>query len=467
MQHEVDADKQAEMLEQPVESRDGITRLNWSAHQTCSADVELLDEDTSDLMSQVVSRPNLQLAYRRVMQNQGAAGVDGMPVDALKAHCKQHWPKIREALLSGKYQPQPVRQVEIPKAGGGKRLLGIPTVLDRLIQQAIHQVLQPIYDGIFSDSSYGFRPKRSAQQAVLKSREHVRSGYRWVVDMDLEQFFERVNHDMLMHRLWKQLPDKRLLKLIRRYLQSGMLVGGLVSPRSQGVPQGGPLSPLLSNILLDALDKELESRGHRFVRYADDCNVYVKSEAAGERVLLSLEKFLARRLKLKVNRQKSAVARPWARKFLGYSFTRHRAAKLKVAPASIKRLKTKLRWLFRQGRGCSIIKTLKRLRPILRGWLEYFKYSEVKGVFEELDGWLRRKLRCVLWRQWKKPKTRGRKLRQLDIAQKRAWRSANNGRGPWWNAGASHMNQAIPTRLLRNWGLISLMETYQRVKCYT
>lgn len=465
MQYAGDTDKKAEKLERAVENSGGTARVNSEAYQTYSADVEHTEEDTSDLMSQIVSRSNMQLAYRRVVQNKGSAGADGMTVHELQAYCKKHWPTIRERLLSGTYQPQAVRQVEIPKPNGGKRILGIPTVLDRLIQQAIHQVLQPLYDRGFSDSSYGFRPKRNAQQAVRKAREHIRSGYRWVVDMDLAQFFDTVNHDVLMHRLWRRLPDKRLLRLIRRYLQSGILVSGLASLRSQGMPQGGPLSPLLSNILLDEVDKELEARGHRFVRYADDCNVYVKSEAAGKRVLASLEKFLARRLKLKVNRKKSAVARPWERTFLGYSFTRHREAKLKVANDSIKRFKRNVKAIFRQGRGHSVKRTIEKLKPILQGWLHYFKYSEVKGVFEELDGWLRRKLRVVYWRHWKKPKTRARKLRRLGMAKERAWKSANNGRGPWWNAGASHMNQAIPTRHLRQLGLISLMETYQRVKC--
>lgn len=465
MQYVGDTEKKAERLEQAVASSGGTVRTSSQAYQTNSADVEDTEEDTSDLMSQIVSRSNMQLAYRRVVQNKGAAGVDGMTVNELKVYCQAHWPRIREALLSGKYQPQPIRSVEIPKPTGGKRMLGIPTVMDRLIQQAIHQILQPIYDQTFSSSSYGFRPGRNAHQAVTKAREHVRSGYRFVVDMDLEKFFDTVNHDVLMHRLWKRLQDKSLLKLIRRYLQAGILVGGLSNPRTQGMPQGGPLSPLLSNILLDELDKELEKRDHRFVRYADDCNIYVKSQAAGDRVLRSIESFLSKHLKLKVNRKKSAVARPWERTFLGYSFTRHREAKLKIARDSIKRFKRNLKVVFRQGRGQSVSKTIIKLKPILQGWLHYFKYSEVKGVFEALDGWLRRKLRVVYWRHWKKPRTRERKLRQLGITRERAWKSANNGRGPWWSAGASHMNQAIPTRYLRQLGLISLMETYQRVKC--
>ena len=309
-----------------------------------------------------------------------------------KAIVKTHWSHICEQLLSGRYRPEAVRQVAIPKASGGTRMLGIPTVMDRMIQQAIHQVLQPIYERTFSDSSYGFRTGRSAQQAIVKAREHVRSGHGYVVDMDLEKFFDTVNHDVLMHRLWRRLKDKTLLKLIRRYLQAGLLVGGLTGQRTEGMPQGGPLSPLLSNFLLGEVDKELEQRGHCFVRYADDCNIYVKSQAAGERVLRSVTSFLNKRLKLKVNREKSAVARPWERSFLDYSFTRHREARLKIAGSSLKRCKGKLKELFRQGRGQSVKKTIMKLKPLLQGWLEYFKYSEVKGVFEELDGLPKKKI---------------------------------------------------------------------------
>ena len=418
------------------------------------------------LLDRILSKENMQEAYHRVVKNGGAPGIDGISVSDLKMHCQQHWPRIREALLSGKYQPQAVRQVEIPKLNGGTRTLGIPTGMDRLIQQAIHQVLQPVYDPEFSNQSYGFRPNRSAQMAVAEARKIIREGYRWVVDMDLEKFFDRVNHDVLMHRLWKRIQDKRLLRLIRTYLKAGLMSGGVESPRTEGVPQGGPLSPLLSNILLDDLDKELEKRGHKHLRYADDCNIYVKSEAAGGRVLKSISRYVEERLKLRVNVEKSAVARPWERKFLGYSVTRHREVKLKVSASSEQRLKGKLKDIFRRGRGCAIVSTIRQLTPIIRGWVNYFKYSEVKGRFEELDGWLRRKIRVLYWRRWKKPRTRERKLKQLGIGAERAWKSANNGRGSWWNAGASHMNQAIPMRYLRRLGLLSFMEEYQRVKVY-
>jgi group II intron reverse transcriptase/maturase len=344
------------------------------------------------------------------------------------------------------------------------RILGIPTVLDRLIQQALHQVLMSIFDPDFSNSSYGFRPKRSAHQAVNAARAYVASGRRWVIDMDLEKFFDLVNHDVLMARVGRKVRDKRVLGLIGRYLRAGLMAGGTVTQRRQGTPQGGPLSPLLSNILLDDLDKELERRGHAFCRYADDCNIYVRSRRAGERVLASLTRFLEQRLKLKVNDAKSAVDLPWNRVFLGYSMTSHRKPRLKVAARSVARFKANLRAMFARWRGRSLARVIKEATPILRGWINYFRLAETKGVFEDLDGWFRRKLRTILWRQWKRPKTRKRKLMQRGIEKYRAWKSAGNGRGPWWNAGASHMNQAYPTAYFRNLGLIPLIEQLNRLK---
>lgn len=415
-------------------------------------------------VEQVVRRENLLAAYERVRANKGAAGVDGMGVDELAGFCRRHWPRVREQLLGGTYVPQPVRKVDIPKPDGkGVRMLGIPTVLDRLIQQALLQVLTPLFDPGFSDSSFGFRPGRSTHQAVVRAREHVAAGHRWVVDMDLEKFFDRVNHDILMSRVARKVKDKRVLLLIRRYLQAGIMEGGVCSPRSEGTPQGGPLSPLLSNVLLDELDKELERRGHRFVRYADDCNVYVRSPAAGERVLDSLEQFLAKRLRLTVNRAKSAVARPWERKFLGYSVTAHREPKLKVSEQSVKRLKDKLRPLLRAGRGRSLARVCRELGPVLRGWVAYYRLSGVKAAFEALDEWLRRKLRCIVWRQWRRARTCFKELGRAGLDQKRAAASAYNGHGPWRNAGASHMNQALPTRTLRAAGLLSLLEEHRRL----
>jgi group II intron reverse transcriptase/maturase len=419
---------------------------------------------TTSLMEAVVERGNLMLAYQRVVANKGAAGVDQLAVSELKDHLKRHWPTIRTRLLAGDYQPQPVRRVDIPKPQGGVRTLGIPTVVDRLIQQALHQVLQPIFEPTFSDASYGFRPGRNAHQALRQARQYVAQGKRWVVDMDLEKFFDRVNHDLLMSKLGTRIGDARALKLIRRYLAAGMMADGLVMPRTEGTPQGGPLSPLLSNILLTDLDQELERRGHAFCRYADDCNIYVGSERAGAGLLQSLTTFLEQRLKLKVNQAKSAVARPWQRKFLGYSLTWHQKPKLRIAAASLQKLTEKVRVLLRGARGRSLGTTIQTLNPVLRGWAAYFKLTETKRALEERDGWIRHKLRCVLWRQWKRPSARARKLMQRGLTEQRAWRSANNGRGPWWNASASHMHVTFPKSWFDHLGLVSLLDTVQRLQ---
>ena len=403
-------------------------------------------------------------ALRRVEVNKGSAGVDNMKVESLRAYLREHWPRIKEQLLAGRYIPSPVLRAQIPKPDGkGMRQLGIPTVLDRLIQQALHQVMLPVFDLDFSESSYGFRPGRSAHQAVLSAQSYVASGSRWVVDMDLEKFFDRVNHDILMSRVARKVKDKRILGLIRLYLQADVMEGGLVSQRVEGTPQGGPLSPLLSNILLDDLDKELERRGHAFCRYADDCNIYVRSKRAGERVLASVTQFLAKRLKLKVNQTKSAVERPWKGKFLGYSMTFDKQPRLKIAPASVKRFKSKLKELFRAGRGRNLARFIEELRPALRGWANYFRLAEVKGVFEELDGWIRRKLRCILWRQWKRPYTRAKNLMKRGLDEARAWMSATNGRGPWWNSGASHMNACFTKSFFDRLGLVSLLDCLLKV----
>jgi RNA-directed DNA polymerase len=455
------------MAEMP-EAGQGGTRRKRGEHGAGASNVtakrEISDPEQVVLMEAVVARENMARAYARVMRNKGAAGIDGMEVGALKPHLQKHWARIKEDLLKGQYQPQAVRKVEIPKPGGGVRMLGIPTVCDRLIQQALQQVMAPIFDRDFSSSSFGFREGRSAHQAVLQAQRYVSEGRRWVVDLDLEKFFDRVNHDILMARVARKVKDKRVLLLIRRYLQAGIMSGGVVEARTEGTPQGGPLSPLLSNILLDDLDKELEKRGHAFCRYADDGNVYVKSRQAGERVKASLTRFLNQRLRLKVNEAKSAVARPWQRKFLGYSMTFHKKPRLKVAEASVKRLKEKIRALMRAGRGQSLGKVITTLQPLLRGWMAYFGLVEVKGVFEELDQWLRRKLRCILWRQWKRPRTRAMKLRQRGLAEDRVHLSAGNGRGPWWNAGASHMNAAFPASFFTQLGLLSLLQMHYRLQ---
>ncbi len=423
--------------------------------------------ETTQLMNAVVERENMIEALRRVERNKGAAGVDKMPVSELRPFLKEHWSRIKEELLRGSYQPSAVREVMIPKPGSrGVRKLGIPTVVDRLIQQALHQVLSPIFDPFFSEHSYGFRPGHSAHQAVLQARQYVSSGRRWTVDMDLEKFFDNVNHDILMSRVARRVGDRRVLAVIRRYLQAGTMAGGVESPRQEGTPQGGPLSPLLSNILLDDLDKELERRGHAFCRYADDCNIYVRSRRAGKRVLSSLTSYLKEELKLKVNRAKSAVARPWQRKFLGYSMTSHKQPRLKVAPASVQRLKDKLRIVFRRGRGRNLGRFITEdLQPLLKGWINYFRLVEVKRIFEELDGWVRRKLRNILWRQWKRTWTRARKLMQFGLDEVRAKRSSTNGQGPWWNSGASHMNQAISKGFFDRLGLVNLLNELRRLQC--
>ena len=416
-------------------------------------------------MDAVVERSNLWRAYERVMRNKGAAGVDGLTVFEFKAWLQQHWPSVKTALLAGHYIPAAIRKVEIPKPNGGVRTLGIPTVLDRLIQQALLQVLQPQFETEFSEHSYGFRPARNAWQAVQRAQSYIGEGRRWVVDLDLEKFFDRVNHDILMSRVARGVQDERILKLIRRYLEAGMMSEGVVSARAQGTPQGGPLSPLLSNILLTDLDRELERRGHRFCRYADDCNIYVKSEAAGQHAMAAITDYLERKLKLQVNRDKSAVARPWQRKFLGYSVTMHKQARLKIADSSLKRLKDRVREIVVGNASRNLGKTIEALNPVLRGWVSYFRLTEVKGVLQELDGWIRRKLRCLLWRQWKRPATRNKRLQERGLGETRAWKSASNGRGPWWNAGASHMNAAYPKRFFDELRLVSLLDTQRRFQC--
>jgi RNA-directed DNA polymerase len=421
-------------------------------------------DDGSGLMDEVLQYDNLAAAYRRVVRNDGAAGVDGMTVDDLGKLPREHFTKVWEEMRNGAYQPQAVRRAEIPKPDGkGTRMLGIPTVMDRLIQQALLQRLQGIFEPTFSEGSFGFRPGRSTHQAVLRAREHVAAGYNWVVDLDLAKFFDRVDHDILMARVARRIKDVRVLRLIRRYLQAGIMEGGLVLPRSEGTPQGGPLSPLLSNILLDDLDRELERRGHRFVRYADDCNVYVRSEAAGKRVMASLEGFLEIRLRLKINRDKSAVARPWERKFLGYSTTAHRKTKLRIADQSLRRLKAKLRPILRRGRGRNLGAVVRELKPVIRGWVAYFRLAEVKGAFGELDRWVRRQLRCNVWRQWKTASTRFRELQRRGLDKTQATQSAYNNHGPWWNARTGNLCQAIPTKYLREQGLVSFIEEHRRL----
>lgn len=411
------------------------------------------------LIECIVERKNMEKAYWQVVRNKGASGIDNMTVEQLKAYLQTNWASIKGKLLIGKYKPKPVRKVEIPKLAGGRRILGIPTVTDRLIQQAIHQILSPIFEAEFSESSYGFREGRSAHQAVLQAKKYQQEGRRYVVDMDIEKFFDEVNHDILMSRIARRVKDKEVLRLIRRYLQTGIMEDGIQSQREKGTPQGSPLSPLLSNIMLDELDKELEKRGHKFCRYADDCNIYIRSEKAGQRVLSSIGKFLEKKLKLKINSSKSGVAKAHQRKFLGYSFTWEKEARVRVAKESIRRFRKKAKELFRKGKGRNIGNFIKEeLTPFIRGWINYFKLSEVKNFAEELDGWIRRRLRLILWKQWKKPWRRKQKLMNAGLNEERAVMSAFNRRGAWWNSGASHMNEAFRKKYFEKLGLVSMLE---------
>lgn len=428
-----------------------------------TASVTWTNAEPDTLMERVLAPANLKRAYQRVVSNKGAPGADGMTVADLAGYVKQYWPILKARLLAGEYHPQAVRAVEIPKPQGGTRQLGIPSVVDRLIQQALQQQLTPIFDPLFSDYSYGFRPDRSAHQAVKTARSHVGAGHRWCVELDLEKFFDRVNHDILMACIERRVKDKRVLRLIRRYLEAGVMSGGVVSPRQEGTPQGGPLSPLLSNILLDELDRELERRGHQFVRYADDANIYVRSHRAGERVLASVERFLKEHLKLTVNRKKSQVARAWKCDYLGYGMSWHKQPRLRVATMSLGRLRGRLKELLRGAQGRKVAYIIERLNPVVRGWANYFKLSQSRRPLEELDGWIRHKLRCVIWRQWKRPSTRASNLMRLGLSRERACKSAYNGRGPWWNSGAPHVNQALPKKLWDRLGLVSILDTINRL----
>ena len=416
----------------------------------------------TDLMEQVVERENLIRAWKRVRANKGSPGIDGMTVDDLTGYLKESWPRIREELLRGEYYPQPVKEVLIPKPGGGTRRLGIPTVLDRFIQQAIQQVLSPIYDPTFSDHSYGFRPNRRAHQAVKEAKRHIAEGYEWVVDLDLEKFFDRVNHDILMGKLVRRIGDKRVLRIIRRYLQAGIMVNGVVQERWEGTPQGGPLSPLLSNILLDELDKELEGRGHRFCRYADDGNIYVKSKRAGERVLASIEEFLFKRLKLRVNRAKSAVARYHERGFLGFSFTSGKTLKVKAADKSLDQFKERVREITRRSRGVSLVQVIEELQEYLRGWIGYFRLVETPRVFEDLDGWIRRRLRCFVVKQWiNNCHTRYKNLIRLGVNDDQARMVAASRKGPWALSNMKPLKIALSNRFFAGKGFIGLLNQYQ------
>lgn len=416
------------------------------------------------LMEQILSRENLIRALNRVVRNKGSHGVDEMPAQNLRAHVIEHWDTMKMELLSGTYQPQPVRRVEIPKPDGGVRLLGIPTVIDRFIQQAIAQVLSSIYDPTFSDHSYGFRPNRSAHGAVKKAKGYIEDGNRWVVDIDLEKFFDRVNHDKLMGLLAKRIEDKHLLQLIHKYLKTGILINGVVMNSEEGTPQGGPLSPLLSNIVLDELDKELEKRGHSFVRYADDCNIYVKTPKAGNRVMKSVTSFIEGKLKLKVNTSKSAVDRPWKRKFLGFSFTSHKEPKVRIAKASINRMKDKIRDITSRSKPYSMEKRIEKLNQYLTGWCGYFALADTPSVFKDLESWIRRRLRMCMWKDWKKPSTKVRRLIGMSIPKGKAYEWGNSRKSYWRISNSPVLHRALGNSYWSSQGLKSLIARYETLR---
>jgi RNA-directed DNA polymerase len=406
-----------------------------------------------ELIEEVLSRSNLELALKRVRRNKGSAGIDGMTVDELSDYLKGNWESIKLKLLQGKYKPNPVKRVEIPKPDGGVRQLGIPTVTDRFIQQALCQILQAEYDKTFSDSSFGFRPKRSAHQAVLKAQTYQNEGYHYVVDLDLEKFFDRVNHDKLMGKIRRDIQDVRVLKLIRAYLNAGVMDNGVVTRAEEGTPQGGPLSPLLSNIVLDDFDHELEKRGHRFVRYADDCNIYVKTPRAGERVMKSVKEFIEKKLKLKVNEKKSKVDKPSERRFLGFSFLYRDTVKVRIAPESIKRFKEKVRQITRATRRVTFLDLIKELKLYLSGWKNYFELTECKNVLRDLDSWIRHRLRSYIWHQWPKVRTRYKMLMKFGVGSNLAYRTAASGKGAWRVSASPALSFAFPSKYFDKVGL--------------
>jgi RNA-directed DNA polymerase len=436
------------------ESRSEAPRVSGEGTESFTAERRTENPAIGEqLMEEVCERENCKQALARVKANKGSAGVDGMTVQQLPEHLKQHWPAIREQLLSGTYVPQPVKRVEIPKPDGGVRKLGIPTVLDRFIQQAVMQVLQRKWDRTFSDHSYGFRPGRSAHQAVEAAQQYIAAGYRWVVDLDLEKFFDRVNHDKLMAKIAERVSDKRLLKLIREFLRAGVMENGLVGPVDEGTPQGGPLSPLLSNIVLDELDRELERRGLRFARYADDSNIYVRSRRAGERVMESITRFITSRLKLKVNQPKSAVARPWERKFLGFSFTSADAPKRRIAPKAVDRFKGRIRELTSRTRGVSTERMVEELARYLRGWIGYFGKCETPSVLHRLEQWFRHRLRSAIWKQWKWGPVRFAELRKRGVGKDLAAQTAGSAHGPWRLANSPALSLALPNAYFDSLGI--------------
>ncbi len=416
-----------------------------------------MQEVEEDLLEWILSRDNLNLAYKRVKANKGSHGVDGMKVDELLSYLKRHGETIRQRILAGDYTPQPVRRVEIPKPDGGVRQLGIPTVTDRLIQQAIAQELNKIFDPDFSENSYGFRPNRSAHQAIIAARGYIEQGYRWTVDIDLEKFFDRVNHDKLMSLIARKVKDKRVLKLIRKYLESGIMLNGVKVKSEEGTPQGGPLSPLLANIMLDELDKELEKRGHKSCRYADDCNIYVKSRKAGERVMESITRYIEEVLKLKINRNKSAVDKPGRRKFLGFSFyARKGEVRNFIHKKPVERFKAKVREITSRSNGKGMDWRKEKLNYLITGWVNYFRIADMKSVARELDQWRRRRIRMCYWKQWKRIGTKHDNLVKLGIDNRKAWEFANTRKGYWRISNSYILSTSLTNEYLEKQGFLSL-----------
>lgn len=464
----------------------GIQRLQTTSYKegwTCETGVELRDnmgahsissafesgkddgkQYANNLLEKILDRNNLNLAYKKVKSNRGSHGVDGMKVDELLPYLKQNGETLKASILEGTYRPSPVRRVEIPKPDGGKRLLGIPTVIDRMVQQATAQILIPIFENIFSDNSYGFRPRRDAKQAILKSKEYIKQGYKWVVDIDLAKYFDTVNHDKLMALVAREIRDKRVLKLIRLFLQSGVMINGVVMETEEGCPQGSPISPLLGNIMLTELDKELERRGHKFCRYADDCNIYVKSRKAGERVMKSITKYLEDKLKLKVNKEKSAVDRPWRRKFLGFTFYQwYGKIGIRVHEKSVAKFKAKVKELTKRSNGWSMDYRLLKLRQLIIGWINYFGIADMKQLAKTLDEWIRRRIRMCFWKQWKKIKTKHDNLKKLGATEKKAWEYANTRKSYWRISNSPILNATLTNAYLEKIGYTSVYKRYKLV----
>ena len=437
------------------------TESNKGACSVAQLETERQD-GAENLLEAILDRNNLNKAYLKVKRNGGSAGIDGMTVDEMLPYLKEHREELLGALRSGKYKPKAVRRVEIPKPDGGKRKLGVPTVIDRMIQQAIVQVLQPIYEPLFSENSYGFRPKRSAHQAISKALEYYNEGYTQVVDLDLAKYFDTVNHDILIDMLRDQIKDERVISLIRKYLKSGVMINGLVSPTTEGTPQGGNLSPLLSNIYLTAFDKLLESRGHKFVRYADDCNIYVKSRRAAERVMANCVKFLEGKLKLKVNQQKSQVGSPLKLKFLGFSlYKTGKKAGIRPHGKSIKRFKDKIRELTSRKQARSVENILKRIKRYTTGWLGYYSIADMESKIRSLNEWLRRRIRKIYWKQWKKIKTRHDNLVRLGINKQKAWEWANSRKDYWRIADSYILHRSLTNEYLASVGYDDILNRYK------